>query len=286
MVPFRLLIVLITLYLRYGHAAHIVPRQVPLLSQADLDNVVWSQDHLKLVRGEHLYIYHNYTTTKTQDGQSFYRHLGREKIVYHRRLLRSYLSSAEPTVNLTKRGFIANPDLTQGQVAALPAILNVNQQIRYATWKWARAGGAGCRVQILPCYQSEDVRNIVGPTLRNAVAKWHSALGDKRGVEFVFPLPAPTRSQAEAELCRNHLGNWRLPFVTSSAVEIVLGPTRFTNTIGWMQGIRADRMRLTWDAAYMLGTLNAGQRMFSCDRSHAPLHNQCRHTDIVASQYP
>jgi hypothetical protein len=235
---------------------------------------------MKLTRGEHMYVYHNYTGIDTGNGQQQYRHLGREVIPHYRRILRTFLEPAEPISALSKRGFIANPDVPEAVAKfLLPPSIQPPIQLRYLTWNWKRESPS-CALRIQFCFRTVEVQQRLRNILVNAIAKWHNALGPARGVSFEL-VPGDRGTGALAELCRDAQGQWRGE-VPTDTIEIGLSPGRDKtyNSIGWKPGREPGRMQIAFGLGYPENIPNhlGGAGMRNTYDNHAMAHELGQYT--------
>jgi len=86
------------------HSSKINPLYVPLVSQHDIDTIPWPAGYLRLQRGQHLYLYHNYTQVDQPGYDAIYRYLSRETILHYKRVTRSHLFPSHLTGTVYRRG--------------------------------------------------------------------------------------------------------------------------------------------------------------------------------------
>ena len=229
------------------HSFHLAPRHMPMHSQEDVDTPAWSPNVVKLRHGEHLYVYHNYTTELNEDSRVTHRHLGRETILHHRQVLRTHIEPRDVpghAANLTKRGFAAK------NVSPLQANFLLSwrpeTQLRYVTWSWKRAS-PNCAVIIYFCFKDQEAQQILKPIWQNAAQKWHTALGEKRGVDLQL-APADAATNTPAEMCPDAQRNWYAGRDRDTVqLEINNDAATAYNGPGWKPGRTPGRMKLNFE---------------------------------------
>ena len=197
-----------------------------------------STDSLKLVRGDNLYILHNYTVLQNDETIAA-KYQSQELVQHYRHVIRSETTYFHHV--LAKRGFVANP--ATGADGTWPA----DAEYRYITWAWLRASN-DCPLRIQFCFEDESTKNELWKMTMDAFALWHNALGDRRGIHLELTKGDPSSGVADA-VCRDKSGRWSRR-VTRNAVMISNGHDgvqAYSGTIGYMPGKIPGRMELRFD---------------------------------------
>jgi len=207
----------------------------PSVFSQNLDSTPWSPKHMSLRRGEHIYIYHNYTSIPAHEHNHRFR--TREVIPHYRQVIRSQVQYREPSAHAIKRGFVVNPLSGQSlQFGTVPP----DVELRHISWKWFRANN-DCPVIIYLCFRSAGGRRYLKPTVRAGIKLWREALGDKRGVDFAF-IGGATR-----DVCFASPGVYA-PGVDRRTVEIRHSPGQMSFTgAGFTWSTRPGAMVLRFD---------------------------------------
>jgi hypothetical protein len=196
-----------------------------------LHGIDWSHQSMKLRRGPDLHIYHNYTIE--DDGlTNSTRFLSKEVIPRHNQVLQYRgPTPLRPQVHkkLEKRGFFANPDVSQEEAVA---INNEDHRAskRYVTWNWQRPN-THCPALIQFCFPDAVHQSALKPIVDAAFEMWADALGEDRGVRFLYTRANPDQG-VSAGICISPQNAW---VVTNDAVVVARagGGLRAYNGVGW-----------------------------------------------------
>ena len=266
---------LLTLFLVWQQsiqASHPIPRMTALRPELELETLPWSPNTLRLRDSGTLYIYHNYTCLLDEPC----RYLDREIVPNHSRVIRSHVELGVDIPLLSKRGFIANPDVPVSEIRTLTSA----KPIRYVTWNWKRPS-PNCPALINFCFKDQRTKDELEQITDAAFEMWHNALGPLRGVRLLmFPGIFET---GPLPFCKE--GNsWRQGLPSDVVmIETHNQDTRY-NGLGWRPGSRRGRMILSFNS-HKLGDDETMDHVIVFEQNVAAMAHELGEWSVAALGY-